>query len=74
MSIESSNLQVGWEFAGKIPAEIGTLRNLQQLQLENNHIVGSIPRSISNLSSLLLLNFNTNSLSGNFQATCSTDY
>uniref|UniRef100_M1CRJ6 non-specific serine/threonine protein kinase n=2 Tax=Solanum tuberosum TaxID=4113 RepID=M1CRJ6_SOLTU len=37
---------------------------MQQLQLENNRIVGSIPRTISNLSSLWMLNLNTNNLSG----------
>ncbi|KAG5622365.1 hypothetical protein H5410_007583 [Solanum commersonii] len=48
-----------------IPAKIGNLRKLQQLQVENNHMVGSMPRSISNISSLWMLNLNTNNLSGN---------
>ncbi|XP_061373650.1 receptor kinase-like protein Xa21 [Gastrolobium bilobum] len=48
-----------------IPYEIGDLKNLQQLHLQNNRLRGSIPPNIFNLSGLQSLSLSYNQLSGN---------
>ena len=49
---------------GAIPAEFGTLTNLEVLQLENNLFNGVIPSSITNMSTLQQLAVHDNLLSG----------
>ncbi|CAI9778659.1 unnamed protein product [Fraxinus pennsylvanica] len=49
---------------GSLPDEIGYLRNLDRLQIDENQISGSIPKSLANLKSAKHFHMNNNSLSG----------
>eukprot|EP00978_Attheya_sp_CCMP212_P011143 scaffold27288_cov49-Attheya_sp.AAC.1 len=49
---------------GKLPSEVGLLRELTKLSLAGNSITGSIPREITKLSTLRSLNLANNKLSG----------
>ncbi|XP_057508214.1 putative receptor-like protein kinase At3g47110 isoform X2 [Actinidia eriantha] len=53
------------ESIGHIPAEIGKLQNLQELNLGNNKLSGNIPSSLGNLSLLNELILGANDLQGN---------
>lgn len=50
--------------SGRLPVEIGDLRQLTRLDLWGNDLEGSIPPEIGNLASLDLLNLGDNRLSG----------
>ena len=50
--------------SGPIPAELGSLSNLQELWLDANQLSGSIPAELGDLSSLETLWLSTNQLSG----------
>lgn len=50
---------------GRIPQEIGNLKYLSLLALDENHFYGPIPRSLGNLSELSILRLSGNLLSGN---------
>ena len=50
---------------GNIPAELGSLTNLEVLDLSWNNLTGSIPPDLGNLSNLRALNLNNNQFTGN---------
>ncbi|XAR48822.1 Non-specific serine/threonine protein kinase [Bertholletia excelsa] len=50
--------------AGKLPAEMGNLKNLQLLALDNNRFNGPIPQSLGNLTKITFLHLNQNQFSG----------
>ena len=52
------------ELNGEIPAELGSLSNLQILSLRANGLVGEIPPELGSLSNLELLALSDNKLSG----------
>ncbi|XP_070023963.1 probable LRR receptor-like serine/threonine-protein kinase At3g47570 isoform X2 [Nicotiana sylvestris] len=52
------------DLEGEIPEEIGYLRNLEILDVQNCSLSGPLPFSISNITSLRLLNLYGNKLSG----------
>ncbi|KAA8535563.1 hypothetical protein F0562_030551 [Nyssa sinensis] len=64
----SSSLQTfvasGCQIRGPIPREIGSLKNLNFLQLSNNNVNGSIPSSIGGLESLQRLYLDGNKIEG----------
>lgn len=49
---------------GKIPPEIGNLKNLQDLYLNNNQLSGFLPLELSKLTSLRLLDLTDNKFKG----------
>ncbi|KAJ4782562.1 Leucine-rich repeat receptor-like protein kinase family protein [Rhynchospora pubera] len=49
---------------GEIPDDIGTLRNLQVLNLKTNNLTGAIPDTVSKLSKLTYLDLTGNHLTG----------
>jgi len=68
--LENFNLQVfltneSEQLTGNIPKELGSLKNLQVLNLANNQLTGKIPVELGNLTNLNWLNLSFNQLSGN---------
>jgi Leucine-rich repeat (LRR) protein len=57
--------------SGSIPASLGSLTNLQTLNLVTNQLSGSIPASLGNLTNLQLLYLVQNQLSGSIPASLS---
>ncbi|WP_162388943.1 leucine-rich repeat domain-containing protein [Spirosoma endbachense] len=57
--------------SGSIPASLGSLTNLQTLNLVTNQLSGSIPASVGNLTNLQLLYLASNQLSGSIPASLS---
>ncbi|KAF3780295.1 Receptor-like protein 12 [Nymphaea thermarum] len=51
-------------FIGKIPKELGMLKNLRGLNVSNNHLDGPIPKSLGNLLQMEQLDLSQNHLSG----------
>jgi len=49
---------------GEIPASLGTLKNLKELELSFNKISGELPSELGNLENLEILAFNGNDLTG----------
>jgi len=67
--LENFNLQVlladrDDNLTGNIPIELGSLKNLQVLNLANNQLKGKIPAELGNLTNLLWLNLSFNKLTG----------
>jgi hypothetical protein len=60
--LEDRNVQ------GRLPAEIGNLKHLQEINLQNNQFVGGIPEAIGGCCSLCVLNMSYNNLSGDLPA------
>jgi hypothetical protein len=60
--------------SGSIPAELGDMTTLQNLDLDHNNLSGSIPSSLGNMPNLRNLNLNGNQLSGEIPSTFSTYY
>jgi hypothetical protein len=59
----------GKKLAGKIPAEIGYLTELTELQLSNNYTIeGTLPAAIGTLSKLKTLTCSRNQISGSIPA------
>ena len=56
------------ELSGSIPAELGQLTKLEQLNLYENELSGSIPSSLGNLTDLTDLRLGRNELSGSIPA------
>jgi hypothetical protein len=54
--------------SGSIPAELGNLTNLINLNLSNNSLTGGIPAELGNLTNLTSLHLEWNSLSGSIPA------
>ncbi|XP_047051338.1 receptor-like protein kinase HSL1 [Lolium rigidum] len=54
----------GNRFTGVLPAELGSLSNLQELVASDNSFSGRVPPSLVQLSQLFLLDLSSNSLSG----------
>ncbi|XP_061999046.1 receptor kinase-like protein Xa21 [Rosa rugosa] len=52
------------EFNGSIPVDIGKLRNLGRLILNNNKLSGDIPSSLGSLTELLILDLQGNDFQG----------
>ncbi|GAV86808.1 Pkinase domain-containing protein/LRRNT_2 domain-containing protein/LRR_8 domain-containing protein [Cephalotus follicularis] len=57
---------------GRIPEEIGNLKYLKLLALDDNYFTGPIPRSLGNLSALSVLRVSNNQLSGTIPASIGT--
>ena len=57
-------LKIGKDIAGNIPATIGDLTNLVELDLDNNDLTGAIPSSIGDLTNLVELDLSYNFLTG----------
>ncbi|KAM1094985.1 hypothetical protein COP2_010149 [Malus domestica] len=55
-------------FSGSIPAEVGELKSLYELNLSSNALTGTIPPSLGNLRQLESLDLSNNSLSGQIPA------
>ncbi len=53
---------------GELPAELGSLLNLQELDLTNNQLSGEIPAELGSLPNLQELNLSDNQLSGEIPA------
>ncbi|MEW6365781.1 MAG: fibronectin type III domain-containing protein [Acidobacteriota bacterium] len=53
---------------GTIPAELGQLINLKELQLDSNHLSGNIPAALGGLLQLETLTLGNNQLSGDIPA------
>ncbi|MQM12766.1 hypothetical protein Taro_045684 [Colocasia esculenta] len=51
-------------FEGKIPKELGNLKNLISMDLYDNRLEGEIPKSFAHLKSLRFLRLNNNRLTG----------
>ncbi|XP_043725867.1 probable leucine-rich repeat receptor-like protein kinase At1g35710 [Telopea speciosissima] len=51
-------------FRGSVPAELGDMEALNELDLSNNMLTGSIPPAIGNLNNLYLLDLSNNALNG----------
>ena len=58
----------GSGLSGEIPAELGSLSNLQGLYLDENKLSGEIPPWLGNLSNLIELDLSGNALSGEIPA------
>ena len=56
------------QLSGAIPAELGSLTNLQRLYLSDNLLTGPIPSELGNLANLEYLNLDNNQLSGEIPA------
>ena len=54
----------GNELTGELPAELGSLSNLQRLELGNNKLSGEIPTELGSLSNVQRLELGNNKLSG----------
>ena len=54
----------GKELTGELPAELGSLSNLQRLELGNNKLTGEIPTELGSLSNLQRLELGNNKLTG----------
>ncbi|KAH7518078.1 hypothetical protein FEM48_Zijuj09G0132600 [Ziziphus jujuba var. spinosa] len=52
------------EISGKIPKELGKLKNLISMDLYDNKFEGEIPKSLNKLKSLRFLRLNNNKLTG----------
>ena len=50
--------------SGEIPAELGSLSNLESLSLGENALSGEIPAELGSLSNLKQLHLHSNELSG----------
>ena len=67
----SSSQSIGIDLRGRLPAELGSLSNLEVLDLRGNHLEdgpnklsGQIPRELGNLTNLTYLRLSANNLSG----------
>ena len=56
------------DLSGEIPAELGSLSNLEWLFLADNKLSGEIPAELGSLSNLTQLSLNGNDLSGEIPA------
>ena len=56
------------ELTGPIPAELGSLSNLEWLSIWNNQLTGSIPGELGSLSNLEWLDLSSNQLTGSIPA------
>ena len=56
------------ELSGEIPAELGSLSNLTELDLYDNNLSGEIPAELGSLSNLTRLELGNNELSGEIPA------
>ena len=56
------------ELRGEIPAELGSLSNLTELNLGDNNLSGEIPAELGSLSNLSKLRLENNELSGEIPA------
>ena len=54
--------------SGEIPAELGSLSQLERLLLADNELSGEIPAELGSLSNLEVLNLTSNALSGGIPA------
>ena len=60
-----TELRLDWNrLSGEIPAELGSLANLERLSLESNDLRGRIPPELGNLASLEYLLLGSNRLTG----------
>ena len=64
-----TKIKLGWrQLTGSIPAELGSLTELESLILSSNSLSGSIPSELGNLTNLEGLYLNSNSLTGSVPA------
>lgn len=61
----ATELRIGWNnLMGQLPSELGNLRDLRELWLNNNSLSGEIPPELGNLTDLEALDFGDNKLTG----------
>ena len=54
----------GNQLTGAIPAELGSLANLETLVLSRNQLTGAIPAELGRLANLVVLDLDSNQLTG----------
>ncbi|KAL7490454.1 hypothetical protein ACHAWT_000099, partial [Skeletonema menzelii] len=60
----TSFVMIGNQLSGTIPSEIGSMKNLEYLSLNNNTLTGTIPSEIGSMKNLTFLYLDFNDLVG----------
>ena len=60
------------ELSGEIPPELGSLTNLNELDLSSNELTGEIPQELGSLTNLKVFNLGANQLTGEIPAELET--
>ncbi|KAE8802436.1 putative LRR receptor-like serine/threonine-protein kinase [Hordeum vulgare] len=62
--VNLNDLRLSFNMLGKVPQEIGSLNNLEYLDLSSNNLTGQLPRSIGHCRKLHFLKLSHNHLNG----------
>ncbi|CAI9300001.1 unnamed protein product [Lactuca saligna] len=69
LSTLSISLNLGGnQLSGELPQEVGNLKNLNEIILENNRLSGDLPTTISSCSSLVNLDISNNFFQGTLKS------